>query len=170
MNRLAMVESIQNFFDCGIFMESFKNALKVKMEMGLKDFMGHLLFGKGYIELTPPNLSEQLERNPDLLIVDLRDRKKFKKQHISGAVSHPFDDFLKSILVDRGYREFNGEKIVLVCDTGHQSRVAASIMTGEGFKHIASLNRGIRRWKKWQNLLHRCRDFKNNRVHICKLI
>lgn len=165
-----MVESIQNFFDCGIFMESFKNALKVKMEMGLKDFMGLLLFGKGYIELTPPSLSEQIKRNPDLLIVDLRDRKKFKNHHISGAVSHPFDNFLKSILVDRGYREFKGKKLVLVCDTGHQSRVAASILAAEGFKNVSSLNRGIRRWEKWQNLLLTCQKFKNNRIHICKLI
>lgn len=42
-----MVESIQNFFDCGIFIKTLKNSLKMKIEMGLKDFMGHLLFGRG---------------------------------------------------------------------------------------------------------------------------
>jgi len=66
---------------------------------------------------------------------------------------HPFDDFLKSVLMDRDYREFKQRKLVLVCDTGHQSRVAASILAEEGFAKAYSLNRGMRRWSKWQNLL-----------------
>lgn len=35
MNQLAIIESIRNFFDCGIVIETFKNSLKVEMEMGL---------------------------------------------------------------------------------------------------------------------------------------
>ncbi len=153
MNRLAMIESAQNFFDYGVFIETLKNSVKAKMEMGLKDFIRHLLFGKGYFELTPAELSEQMALNPGFQIVDLREEGKYKKDHIERAVSHPFDDFLKSVLVDGEYNKFKQKKLVLVCDTGHKSRVAAAILAEEGFESVFSLNRGVHRWNKWQNLL-----------------
>ena len=73
MHKLAIIESILNFFDCGIVIETFKNSLKTEMEMGLKNFIRHLFFGKGYADLTPPRLSEQMALHQDLLIVDLPD-------------------------------------------------------------------------------------------------
>ena len=153
MRLLTIIESIQNALDCGIVIEVLKNFFKAEMAMDLKDFIRHLLFGKDYIKLTPPKLSEKKEFNPDLVIVDLRDDHKYKQNHITGAVSHSFDDFLKSVLINGDYREFRSKDVVLVCDTGHQSRVAASILSEEGFVFAASLNGGMRRWKKWQNLL-----------------
>lgn len=140
------------------------------MEMGLKDFIRHLFFGKGYAELTPPKLSEQMALHQDLLIVDLRDERKYKQNHIKGAVSHSFDDFLKSILIDGEYREFKPKDLVLVCDTGHQSRVAASILAGEGFVHAASLSRGMRRWNKWQSLLRIQKGFQHKKLHCCATV
>lgn len=46
-NRLAIIESIYNFFDVGVVIESFKNSLKVKMEMGVKDFLKRHLKSEG---------------------------------------------------------------------------------------------------------------------------
>jgi len=167
MSPLAIIESVRNFFDCGIVIETFKQSLKVEMEMGLKDFIRHLVFGKGYTELTPPKLSEQMALHQDLLVVDLRHERKYKQHHIKGAVSHPFDDFLKNILIDGEYREFKSKDLVLLCDTGHQSRVAAGILAGEGFVHVASLNRGMWRWNKWQNLSRIQKEFQLKRLHCC---
>ena len=170
MHKLAIIESILNFFDCGIVIETFKNSLKTEMEMGLKNFIRHLFFGKGYADLTPPRLSEQMALQQDLLIVDLRDERKYKQNHIKGAISHPFEDFLKSILIDEEYGEFKQKDLVLVCDTGHQSRVAASILAEEGFVHAASLNRGMRRWNKWQELLRIQKRFQHKRSHCCATV
>lgn len=153
MNQMAFIESIQNFFDFGIVLETFKNSIKTEMEMGLKDFIRRLFFGKWYVQLTPPELSKKIAFHQDLLIIDLRDKRKYQQNYIGEAVSHPFDDFLKSILVDGRYVEFKSKDLVLVCDTGQQSRVAADILAEEGFAHVASLNRGMRRWNNWQNLL-----------------
>ena len=170
-NRLAIIESIYNFFDVGVVIESFKNSLKVKMEMGVKDFLKHLFFGKGYNELTPPQLTREIEAlKNNIHIVDLRDKNKFKKGHIKGAILHGFDDFLKDVLMNGEYHELKDRPIILVCDTGHQSRVAASILAGEGFLRIYSLNRGMRRWNKWQKLLLKHMISQNKRFHICKLI
>lgn len=170
MNSLIIMESIQNYFDCGVFIESFKNSLRVKMEMGIKDFIRQLLFGKGYAEVTPPGLSKQMETDHDLLIVDLRDKRKYEKAHIKGAVSHPFDDFLRSVFVETKYSEFKEKELVLVCDTGHQSRVAAGILAEEGFVKVSSLKRGMRRWNRWQNLLSIHENPLNRGCHVCRLL
>jgi len=170
MNTLATIEFIRNLFDCGVFFESLKNSIKVKMEMGAREFLRHLLFGRGYFEMTPPDLAEQMSRHPDLLMVDLRGERKYEAGHIQGTVSHPFDDFLKSILMDGKYRESRQHRLVLVCDTGHKSRVAASVLAGEGFSKVYSLNRGMRRWERWQNLLRfqdRARRSIQDRLRCC---
>jgi rhodanese-related sulfurtransferase len=170
-NRLAVIESIYNFIDFGVVMESFKNSLKVKMEMRVKDFLKHLIFGKGYNELTPPQLIMKMETLKDKIhIVDLRDKNKFEKGHIKGATLYGFDEFLKDVLMNTEYHKYKNKPLILVCDTGHQSRVAASILADEGFLRIYSLNRGMRRWNRWQTLLFKHMVSQNKRIHICKLI
>lgn len=169
MSLLAVIESIRNLFDCGIVIETFKNSFKAEMEMKLKDFIRLLFFGKGYAELTPPELSEQIALHQDLLIVDLRDERKYQQNHIRGAVSHTFDDFLKSILIDNEYGDFKTKDLVLVCDTGYQSRVAAGILAEEGFMHAISLSRGMRRWNKWQHLLGVQKRFRQEGFECCAM-
>jgi len=167
MNQLTAIESIRNFLDIGIVIETFKNSLKTEMEMGLKDFIRRLILGTGDVQLTPPELSEKIALHQDLMIVDLRNKRKYQQHHIKEAVSHPFDDFLKSILIDGNYEDFKTKELVLVCDTGQQSRVAADILSEEGFVHVSSLNRGMRRWIKWQNLLRVQKRFQHKKLHCC---
>ena len=126
MTTLAnAIEPIINLFDFGTYIESIKNSSKLKTEMGFKEFFKNLLFGQGYKQISPLQLSEKLkwEKN-NVLVVDLRDSKKFDTGNIKGAVSSPFDNFLKDVLVDGKYDDLHHKDIVLVCDTGHMSRVA----------------------------------------------
>jgi len=167
MHMLQSIEAIRNFLDYGFVIETIKNSLKAEMEMGLMNFMRYFFFGKGYAELTPPGLSEKMALHQNLMIVDLRDGNKYRQNHIKGAISGPFDDFLKSILIDNAYEKFKTKDLVLVCDTGHQSRVVASILAEEGYAHVASLNRGMRRWNRWQNLLQTQKAFHSKRLHCC---
>ena len=171
MERLVMIESIYNAMDMGIFREVVQNSLKTHFEMGHKEFLQHLIFGKGYDELTPPQLSLKLE-SPEKkpLIIDLRDKHKFREGHIGNAILHPFDDFLRDVLMDNGYLAYKDSPVVLVCDTGHQNRVAASVMADQGFLKISSLKRGMRRWDRWEKLVLNCRKSKNNRFDICNYI
>ncbi|MBW1897468.1 MAG: rhodanese-like domain-containing protein [Deltaproteobacteria bacterium] len=169
MKQMVMVESIYNALDMGIYIESLKNALKTRFEMGAKEFMKYLIFGRGYDELTPPQLSRKIENFEQApLIIDLREKHKFKTDHIKGAISHPFDDLLKDVLIYDGYAEYKERPIVLVCDTGHQSRVAAGILSDEGFIKVSSLKRGMRRWNRWDKLLYSCRQPRTMRFHFCK--
>jgi len=96
----------------------------------------------------------------DVLVIDLREKEQFEKGNIETAISNPFDAFLKSVLVDQKYADYLDKEIVLVCDTGHMSRVAGAILAEEGFKKVYSLSRGMRRWKRWQNMLTQCNNLK----------
>lgn len=155
MTTLAnAIEPITNFFDFGIYIQSIKNSRKLKTEIGLKEFYKNLLFGQGYKQISPLQLIEKLKREDNtVLVVDIRDSEKFNAGHIKGAVSSPFDDFLKQVLVDGKYDDLHHKDIVLVCDTGHMSRVAGSLLAEEGFKSVYSLRNGMRRWNNWQNLV-----------------
>ncbi len=167
MKRLVILESIYNAMDAGIFIDMINNLFKVRIDMKITEFLKHLIFGKGYDELTPPQLSQKLE-DPDkeMLIIDLRDKYKFRMGHISGAVLHSFDDFLKDVLLYDGYQAYKGDHLVLVCDTGHQSRVAASVLSEERFLKVSSLKRGMRRWNRWEKMVSICKWSKKDTSHI----
>lgn len=127
MNRLEFAEKIRNLFDIGYINETLRNSIRAHFEMGAKEFFKHLLFGSGYAEVTPPQLERLLSGDSAPPVIDLRQEENYRKSHITGARSHPFDDFLKSAVMDGGYADL-------------------------GFRHIASLNRGMRRFSRWQRL------------------
>ncbi len=159
MNTLTCVESIKNIFDLGVVIEAVKNLKEKGLEMNFGEFAKYLFFGEGYHELTPPQLTEKMKKSVDkLFIIDLRETKKHEKNSIEGAISLPFDDLLRSVLVDQKFTEYLDKEIILVCDTGQKSRVAGSILAEEGFKKIYNLKGGMRRWNRWQKLL----SFYNN--------
>lgn len=157
MKMLAIIELFKYLLDIGVLIETLNNAKKHSLEMDMLEFLKQLFWGKGYYHITPPQLSEKLKNTTqDVLIVDLREKERFEKGKIQTAISYPFDLFLKNVLIDRKFEVYLEKEIVLVCDTGHMSRVAGAILAEEGFKYIYSLNGGMRRWRRWQNLLTRC--------------
>ncbi len=171
MISLEKIESIYNAMDIGIFMESAVNSVKRKFDMDFRLFIKHLVFGKGYKELTPPELRRKQQFiDRDVLIVDLRDDKSFQKNHIKNAVLHPFDDFIGEVLMNDGYADYKQKSVILICDTGAKSRVAASILADEGFTEILSLNRGMRRWKRWEKLLLSCSQSRLKKFHLCRYV
>ncbi len=149
MKRLKLIESIISFFDIGAVIESLKHYRKQGLEMNLGEFMKILLFGKGYQELTPAQLSEKM-KSTDIIIIDLRETEKFEKNAISTAVSDPFDNLLRGVLVDQKYSKNLNTEMFLICDTGQKSQVAGSLLADEGFTNIYSVKGGMRRWNRWE--------------------
>jgi rhodanese-related sulfurtransferase len=165
MKTFTIIESINNIFDVGVIIESLNNARKYRFKMDIVEFSKQLFWGKGYYNITPPQLSEKMEKSGnDVLVIDLREKEQFEKGNIETAISSPFDAFLKTVLVDQKYADYLDTEIVLVCDTGHMSRVAGAILAEEGFKKIYSLSRGMRRWNRWQKMLsqYNGRKYKKN--------
>jgi rhodanese-related sulfurtransferase len=136
---------------------------KARLDIDMLDFFKRLLFGKGYENISPAELSERIAAGDvGLRLVDLREGPKFYLGHILGSESKPFDDFLKEVVVDGLFKDDLDREIVLICDTGHLSRVAASILAEEeGFTNLYSLKGGIKNWARWnekeaRKQKHRC--------------
>ena len=167
INRLVVVENIRNAFDLGYFTEVFFRALKKELEMGPKEFIARLLKARGFSQLTPSRYETLARISSDTLTIDLREKQQFDADHLPGAVSHPFDDFLGAVLMEGQYRNRLSSPVILVCDTGHMSRVAAGILTETGFKEIYSISRGMRRMNRWNRLKQVHRRARKKRCPIC---
>ncbi len=150
MDSKIMLESFLSAIDIGAVFESVNNYRKRTWELDVREILKHMITGKGYINLTPPQTSHLIFNNQDrIIIVDLRDVRAYGKKHIDGSLSKPIDDFLKEIYEGSFSAPSNNSKIVLVCDTGKLSKVAASIMIENGFTEVYSIKGGMRRWNRW---------------------
>ena len=160
---LKLAEGVLSFFDFGAVLESLKRYREQGLEMDLKEFLKTLLLGKGYENITPVQLSEKMILNPSsFTLIDLREKKSFVQNAIEGAISDPFDDLLRGLFVEDKYSKKRNQEIILICDTGQKSRVAASMMADEGFQKAISVKGGMRRWLRWQRLSSTC-------AHYCHL-
>ena len=153
MDSKIMLESFFNAIDIGAVFESINNYRKRSWEVDLGKIIKYMIIGKGYTNLTPPQTSHLLSENEDnVRIVDLRETETYEKNHINGSISRPIDDFLKEIFEGTYSSKKTDLKIVLVCDTGQLSKVAAAIMAEEGFTQVYSIKGGMRRWNRWMKL------------------
>ena len=153
MDSTIILESFLSAIDIGVVFESMNNYRKRIWQMDLGEIIKYMIIGKGYTHLTPPQTSRLLLENQDTVrIVDLRETETYEKNHINGSISRPIDDFLKEIFESIYFSKKTNLKIVLVCDTGQLSKVAASIMTEEGFTQVYNIKGGMRRWNRWIKL------------------
>lgn len=75
--------------------------------------------------------------NPNVEFIDLRSLEDYRKRHIKGAVSMPYEVFKSE------YRELSKKKkYVLYCERGATSIIAASLMIKSGYT-CYSLSGGI---------------------------
>ena len=150
MDSKIMLESFLNALDFGIVFESINNYRKRGWQVDPAEIIKYMILGKGYTNLTPPQTSRLLlENEGNVRMVDLRETETYEKNHIKGSISRPIDDFLKEIFEGTYSSKKADLKIVLVCDTGQLSKVAAAMMTEEGFTQVYSIKGGMRRWNRW---------------------
>lgn len=153
MDSKIILESFLNAIDIGAVFESINNYRKRSWQVDLGKIIKYMIIGKGYTNLTPPQTSRLLLEDEDnVRIVDLRETETYEKNHINGSISRPIDDFLQEIFEGTYSSNRTDLKIVLVCDTGQLSKVAAAIMTEEGFTQVYSIKGGMRRWNRWMKL------------------
>lgn len=121
-------------------------------DMGLLDFLRHLLLGRGYGSLSLSQLHRRLEDGlGDAVLVDLRDPTKTAQGHIDGARLRPMDDFLRDVVVDEVFADRKDTEILLICDTDHMSRVVAAILAeDEGYTRVSSVRGGMEAWATFE--------------------
>ncbi|MGH7546612.1 MAG: molybdopterin-synthase adenylyltransferase MoeB [Gemmatimonadales bacterium] len=92
-------------------------------------------------EITAEELEAEWEKNPDLLVIDVRDPHEYQIVHIDGAVLIPLSELPTRLGEFDGHRE-----IVTHCHHGARSLKALEILKGAGFSKVRSLRGGIDAW------------------------
>ena len=99
-----------------------------------------LIGGKG---LSPTEATILINRRK-AAVLDLRDQEAFKAGHLPGAKhidATGLSAAIEKLKLDRN------NPLILVCETGHQSRKASSEVKKLGFTEVASLDGGVQAWK-----------------------
>lgn len=96
----------------------------------------------GVIMITPEEAKEQLDKNSEIILVDVRTKSEYKGEHIEGAILLPLDDISEKaseVIPDQ-------EKTYYVyCRSGNRSATAAQLLVDLGYKNIYDLG-GISDW------------------------
>ncbi len=121
-------------------------------DMGALTFYWRLIRGKGVRTVGPAQLDRMLaEEGVQRVFVDLRAPDHRAEYPIEGLTPHPFDDFLKDVVVDGAYTGDRSREVVLLCDTGHMSVVAGDILVAdEGFEAVYSLKGGTKGYERYR--------------------
>ena len=102
-------------------------------------------------EVLPWDLEEEIEQNPGLIVLDIRESDEFEMMHIKSSLHVPrgvlesacvwnYDDTIPALAKSRD------QNIVVVCRSGNRSALAALTMQQMGFKQVRSLKLGIKGW------------------------
>ena len=102
-------------------------------------------------EVLPWDLEEEIEKNPNLIVLDIRELDEFEMMHIKGSLHVPrgvlegacvwnYDDTIPVLAQSRD------QNIVVVCRSGNRSALAALTMQKMGFDQVRSLKLGIKGW------------------------
>ena len=78
----------------------------------------------------------------DVTILDVRQPKEYEAGHIPGAVLSPLPE-----LTDNLDRIDKSKPVVVYCASGGRSRVAAQLLSGQGFTDITNVAGGFNAWK-----------------------
>ena len=117
--------------------------------VSLLDFVRRMRSGAAFRDIEPSELQEiiTLQNNAPLLI-GLREKEPYEAGHIAGTIFLPFDDFMHEVLVKESYAK--DKAMILICDHGLKSKVAADILgEDEGFSSVVSLRGGMEAWEKY---------------------
>lgn len=92
----------------------------------------------------------KIQKKEDLFIIDLREWKDYRKEHIPGAVWADWERLEENL---PGYLKKRGripQWIVLYCDRGNTSLLTARDLARSGYP-VISMNGGFHMWKKMQS-------------------
>jgi len=92
-------------------------------------------------EITAQELRDEWGRNPDLVVIDVREPHEHEIAHIDGAVLIPLGELPDRLGELDGHRE-----IVTHCHHGARSLKALEILKAAGFSKVRSLRGGIDAW------------------------
>jgi len=125
------------------------------VEMPGKDVPPPLELVKSRIEELLPTDARQRVLSDDVVVIDTRDRERYERGHLAGAISLPsgesardaYDqDYARAVERAAGGRE---REIILYCGEGNRSaRTADALINEHDFERVASLIGGVKLWSE----------------------
>ena len=118
----------------------------------LKCRKGFMLEYISYEVLSPRKCKELISQQEDLIILDIRT----KMEHdFEGKLENSIlIDFLKPRIFKKEVSKLDRDAEYLIyCSVGNSCKLACSLMAELGFKHVVSMDGGLRKWQEDQNLV-----------------
>jgi glyoxylase-like metal-dependent hydrolase (beta-lactamase superfamily II)/rhodanese-related sulfurtransferase len=120
--------------------------------IGFDEVKGYLAGGPGALEprpelvahvdrITALALSERLAETPPPLVLDVRAENEWQQGHIEGSVNIPL-----SRLADRLDEVPRDRSVVVHCQGGYRSSIAASLLQQHGYENVTDLVGGFQAW------------------------
>ena len=94
-----------------------------------------------YEQISPQEAKERMDKEADVIILDVRTQEEYDSGHIKNAVCLPNEDILSEpdILPDKG------QQILVYCRSGNRSRQAAQKLADMGYENVLEFG-GILDW------------------------
>ncbi len=94
-------------------------------------------------KITRAELTELIQEDGDMLLIDVRTEGEYEKGHLPGAIVIPYDEF------DTRYSEildYKDKEVVLYCHVGGMGDYAGRVLLENGFTNVKNLDGGINGW------------------------
>ncbi|MHB1952067.1 MAG: rhodanese-like domain-containing protein [Acidiferrobacteraceae bacterium] len=102
-------------------------------------------------EVSPHDLQDAREHETDMVLIDVREPAEFERRRLPGALLIPRGTLEAS--ADPDYRHHvdalcnaRNRRVVLYCQSGGRSAMAADVLQQMGFEDVWSLAGGIELW------------------------
>ncbi len=92
-------------------------------------------------DIAPLDLKERIERNPNLILLDVREPHELEIAAIKGAKNIPLGQ-----IAERMSELDSSQEMVIFCKRGSRSARAIEILASAGFKKMKNLKGGINAW------------------------
>lgn len=110
---------------------------------------------KSVQEIMPWDMEEMMNKNSDILVLDVRERDEFDTMHVANSLNVPRG--IVESACEWGYEETEpelvqarGREVIIVCRSGYRSILTAFNLQLLGFKKIYSLSTGLRGYNDYE--------------------
>lgn len=110
---------------------------------------------KSVNEIMPWDMEEMMEADPNVLVLDVRERDEFDTMHVEGSLNVPRG--IVESACEWGYEETEPElveardrTVIVVCRSGYRSILTAFSLQLLGFEKVYSLTTGLRGYNDYE--------------------
>ena len=110
---------------------------------------------KSVNEIMPWDMEEMMEADPNVLVLDVRERDEFDTMHVEGSLNVPRG--IVESACEWGYEETEPElvearnrTVIVVCRSGYRSILTAFSLQLLGFEKVFSLTTGLRGYNDYE--------------------